>query len=130
MAAGQKHGRVYCGEEGAIGAINPRTMRPMKSTLVSLVAGHLCAGCVSHLRMTRPPVAPPASAVYTAGAGGAQLFTLIEGNPEPRAVVWYVLGPEIVSTVGNTAVSQAPMIRQLLLWQQPLQLLQAMQSGL
>lgn len=98
MATGQKHGRVYGGEEGAIRAITPRTMRSMKSTLVSLAMGLLSAGCTSHPRMTRPAVTPPASAVYMAGAGGEQLYTLIEGNPEPRAVVWYVLGPEIAST--------------------------------
>lgn len=48
--------------------------------------------------MTRPPVAPSASAAYMPGAGGEQLYTLIEGDPEPRGVVWYVLGPELAST--------------------------------
>jgi alpha-beta hydrolase superfamily lysophospholipase len=42
-------------------------------------------------------MAPPASAVYIPGAGGARLYTMIEGDPEPRGVVWYVLGPEIGS---------------------------------
>ncbi len=70
----------------------------MKSTLVSRTVGLLSAGCNSHPRMTRPPVAPPASATYMSGADGAELYTLIEGDPEPRAVVWYVLGPEIAST--------------------------------
>lgn len=70
----------------------------MKSALVSLVIGIVCAGCVSHPRTTRAPVAPPAPALYMAGADGAQLYTLIEGDRQPRAVVWYVLGPEIAST--------------------------------
>lgn len=70
----------------------------MTSTLVRRVVRQLCARCASYPRMTRPPVTPPAWAVYMAGADGAQLYTLIEGDPEPRAVVWYVLGPEIAST--------------------------------
>lgn len=70
----------------------------MKSTLVSRAVRQLCARWASYPRMTKPPVAPPASAVYMAGADSAQLYTLIEGDPEPRAVVWYVLGPEIAST--------------------------------
>lgn len=70
----------------------------MKSTLVSLALGLLAAGCTSYPRMTMPPVAPPASAVFMPGAGGEQLYTSIEGEPEPRGVVWYVLGPEIAST--------------------------------
>ncbi len=70
----------------------------MKSTPVGLALGLLAAGCASYPRMTMPPVAPPASAVYMAGAGGAHLYTSIEGAPEPRGVVWYVLGPEIAST--------------------------------
>lgn len=45
-------------------------MRSMKSTLVSLIMGQLSAACASYPRMTKPPVAPPASAVYMAGAGG------------------------------------------------------------
>ncbi|MGC4118611.1 MAG: alpha/beta fold hydrolase [Myxococcales bacterium] len=48
--------------------------------------------------MTRPPLAPPPSAVYLSGAGGEQLYTSVEGAAEPRGVVWYVLGPEIAST--------------------------------
>lgn len=70
----------------------------MKSTLISLAVGLLSTGCVSYPRMARPPVAPPASAVYMPGAGGARLYTSIDGSPEPRGVVWYVLGPEIGST--------------------------------
>jgi len=31
------------------------------------------------------------------GAGGERLYTSIEGEPAPRGVVWYVLGPEIAS---------------------------------
>lgn len=42
----------------------------------------------------RPPADPPASAVYIQGADGTQLYTMIEGEPAPRGVVWYVLGPE------------------------------------
>ena len=69
----------------------------MKSILVGLVLGLLAGGCTSYPRMTRPPVAPPASAIYMPGAGGEQLYTSIEGAPEPRGVVWYVLGPEIAA---------------------------------
>ena len=54
--------------------------------------------------MTRPPVAPSASAAYMPGAGGEQLYTLIEGDPEPRGVVWYVLGPELAN-VGESDVA-------------------------
>ncbi|MFO0588126.1 MAG: alpha/beta fold hydrolase [Polyangiaceae bacterium] len=43
-------------------------------------------------------MAPPASAVFMSGAGGEHLYTSIEGDSEPRGVVWYVLGPEIAST--------------------------------
>ena len=64
---------------------------------LAAAVGLLSAGCASYPRMTRPPVAPPASAVYMPGAGGEQLYTAIEGSPEPRGVVWYVVGPEIGS---------------------------------
>lgn len=52
-------------------------------------------------------MAPPASAVYMSGTDGAQLYTLIEGDPEPRGVVWYVLGPEIASTPPYPAFTRA-----------------------
>ena len=70
----------------------------MKSKLVCLVLGVLSVGCASYPRLTAPPLSPPEPAVYLSGAGGARLYTSIEGVPEPRGVVWYVLGPEIGST--------------------------------
>lgn len=70
----------------------------MNKIWAGLTLGLLAAGCTAYPRMTRPPVPPPASAVYMSGAGGEQLYTSIEGDPEPRGVVWYVLGPEIAST--------------------------------
>ncbi len=79
----------------------------MKSTLVGLSLGLLAAGCASYPRMTRPPVAPPEPAVYMAGAGDERLYTLIEGDPAPRGVVWYVLGPEIASAPPYPAFTKA-----------------------
>lgn len=69
----------------------------MKNTVVGLVLGLLSAGCASYPRLTAPPLSPPGPAAYLPGEGGARLYTSIEGAPEPRAVVWYVLGPEIGS---------------------------------
>ncbi len=69
----------------------------MKNTLVSLGMRLLSTGRASYPRPTAPPVAPPDSAVFIPGARGAQLYTMITGDPEPRGVVWYVLGPEIGS---------------------------------
>lgn len=69
----------------------------MKRTLASLAVGLLSTGCTSYPRQTAPPLAPPDSAVFIPGTGGAQLYATIEGDPEPRGVVWYVLGPEVGS---------------------------------
>ncbi len=69
----------------------------MKSIFIFMVLGLFAAGCASHPRMTTPPLSPPASAIYISGADDAQLYTSIEGEPDSRAVVWYVLGPEISS---------------------------------
>jgi alpha-beta hydrolase superfamily lysophospholipase len=79
----------------------------MRHTLFSLAMGVLAAGCASYPLMTAPPVAPPASAVFIPGADGAQLYTMIEGDPEPRGVVWYVLGPEISSAPLYPAFTRA-----------------------
>ena len=79
----------------------------MKSTLVGLSLGLLAAGCASYPRMTRPPVAPPEPAVYMSGAGDERLYTLIQGAPDPRGVVWLVLGPEIASAPPYPAFTKA-----------------------
>lgn len=69
----------------------------IKGILLSMVLGLFAAGCASHPRMTEPPVAPPASATFMQGVGDIQLYTSIEGDQNPRGIVWYVLGPEISS---------------------------------
>lgn len=69
----------------------------MKSSLLHLALGLLATGCASYPRMTRPPVAPPASATFIQAAGGEELYTQVEGERDSRGVVWYVLGPEISS---------------------------------
>lgn len=69
----------------------------MKGILGYMVLGLLASACASYPRMTQPPVAPPASATFMPGAGAEQLYTSIEGEHNPRGIVWYVLGPEISS---------------------------------
>lgn len=53
----------------------------------------MLTACVSHPRLTTPPVAPPPSAEFLRGRGDVRLYTSIEG-PGTRGVVWFVLGPE------------------------------------
>jgi alpha-beta hydrolase superfamily lysophospholipase len=59
----------------------------------------LLAACSSFPRVTRPPRAPPEDRVtWLEGAGGVRLYSSLQMPAgAPRAVVWFVLGPEIPS---------------------------------
>lgn len=71
--------------------------RPLACLLACLLAATLSLGCASYPLLTSPPLTPPTPAEYISGADSAQLYTRIDGSPEPRAVIYYVLGPEISS---------------------------------
>lgn len=58
----------------------------------------LLTACASAPRLTRPPVPPPADATFLTSDGGVPLFTSIEG-PGRLGVVWFVVGPEVMSTL-------------------------------